>query len=43
MTEPEEKPVHLDVKGELSGWKAEDVTEEDLVDDDWIKENTEEV
>lgn len=49
MTEPfeehddHEAPEHLVPGGEVFGWSTKDVSDDELVDDDWIKENTQEV
>lgn len=37
-----EAPEHLDPDGPTKGWSAADLSEDELVDDEWIKENTKE-
>lgn len=49
MTEPfeehddHEAPEHTIEAGPFLGWSAKDVSDDELVDDDWIKQNTQEV
>lgn len=38
-----EAPEHLVEGGDTKGWSAKDVSDDELVDDDWIKANTEEL
>lgn len=36
-----EAPEHLDPEGPEKGWSAADLSEDELVDDDWIAKNVE--
>jgi len=39
-TEEVEAPQHLVADGDKKDWKASEFSEQDYVDDDWLRENT---